>query len=593
MWFGLDWQAWFTLGVILLILIALIREFGRPDMVFLSALGLLLLAGILSPEQAFDGFSNPAVLTVGALFVVAVGVQNTGAIGFADQLLFARNSSLPGVLARLMFTTAAMSAFLNNTPIVAMLVPRVQAWSEKSGVSTSKLLIPLSYAAILGGMTTLIGTSTNLLVSGLMRSSGYQELGLFDLSWAGIPAAAGAILFLALFGHKLLPDRSRQQTTPEASLENYLFEVRVSDDSPLVGQTVDDAGLRSLVDAYLVHVHRNHNEIIPASPEMVLRAGDVLMFRGNVSMLDRLLERPGFERVVEEIPTKSPMTLPLYEAVVAPSSNLVGRTLREANFREQFHGVVLGIQRRNTKIEGSLGNVPIKSGDLLLIEAPPGFDQRWNDLRSNFYLVAPRRPALTKPQKHKAPLALFILLAVVIVAATGLAPIITTAFVGALAMLATRCLRGWEARRAIDFPVLIVIASALGVGRAIEITGLADAAAGALIDSAAALGPIGVLAAVYIATSLLTEFITNNAAAALMLSIGLSAARDLGVAPEAFAIAVAIAASASFLTPIGYQTNLMVMAAGGYRFFDYTRAGIAINVIVAIITVTVISLRWL
>ena len=239
------------------------------------------------------------------------------------------------------------------------------------------------------------------------------------------------------------------------------------------------------------------------------------------------------------------------------------------------------------------GSQFVQPGDLLLIEAPLGFDRRWNGRRSDFYLVAPRRPGKTRPQRRKAPLALFILIAVVLPAAIGLAPIVTTAFIGAIGMLLTRCISSWEARRAIDFPVLFVIAAALAVGRAIEVTGLADAIAHTMIGGASAFGTVGVLVAVYFTTSLLTEFITNNAAAALMISIGLAAARDLGVAPEAFAIAVAIAASASFLTPIGYQTNLMVMAAGSYRFFDYFKAGIFLNLIVATIAIVTISLLWL
>jgi di/tricarboxylate transporter len=486
-----------------------------------------------------------------------------------------------------------MSAFLNNTPIVAMLIPRVQSWSDKSGVPTSKLLIPLSYAAILGGMTTLIGTSTNLLVSGLMQSSGYEGLGLFQLSWVGVPAGLVAMLYMVFIGHRLLPDRSLQEDPAlSQKFKNYLFEVRVPFSSPLVGQTIEEAELRSLGEAYLVHLQRD-GQLIPSSPEVVLGPNDILTFRGNASMLDRLLQRPGFARVLPGIQSTGARTLPLFEAVVAPSSRLVGRTLRDADFRQEFNGVVLGIQRRDMQIEGPLGSILIKPGDLLLIEARPGFDKRWDTHHSDFYLVAPHRPGLAKPQEGKAPLALAILAGIVVVAALDIAPIVTTSFVGAMLMLATRCLRGWEARQAIDFPVLVVIAAALGVGRAIEKTGLADAIATSIIQQAMFFGPVGVLAAVYLATSLLTEFVTNNAAAALMVTIGLAAARDLGVAPEAFAIAIAIAASASFLTPIGYQTNLMVMAAGGYRFSDYSRAGVALTLIVGTIAITIISILYL
>jgi di/tricarboxylate transporter len=216
MWSSLDWQAWVTLGVVIVMMIALVKELARPDMIFLGSLGLLLLFRVLTPEEAFEGLSNPAVLTVGALFVVAAGVQNTGALSFVDSLLFVRSGSLLKVLPRLMVATAAMSAFLNNTPVVAMLIPRVQVWCEKTGVPTSKLLIPLSYASIVGGMTTLIGTSTNLLISGLMVASGYEGLGLFDLTWIGLPAALGTLIYFMFIGHRLLPDRSQDK---KASLE--------------------------------------------------------------------------------------------------------------------------------------------------------------------------------------------------------------------------------------------------------------------------------------------------------------------------------------------------------------------------------------
>lgn len=591
MWSGLDWQAWVTLGIVMVVIVALIREMARPEMIFLGALGLLLLFGILTPEDAFQGFANPAVIAVGSLFVVAAGVQNTGAFNFIDRLLFSNNATLSGTLARLMFTTATMSAFLNNTPIVAMLIPQVQTWSSKSGVPVGKLLIPLSYAAIVGGMTTLIGTSTNLLISGLMQNYGYEGLGLFDLTWAGLPAALCAILYILLVGHKLLPDRSKPIAVSSNELDNYFFEVRVAAASDLAGKTIEHAGLRSLREAYLVHLHRDH-EVIPASPETTLTAGDVLTFLGNVSIMDTLLEHPNFERVVTEIDSDSQTSLPLFEAVVAPSSRLVGKTLRQVGFRNHFQGVVLGIQRRDTQVEGPLGNIPIKSGDLLLVEARRGFAKRWSG-GSDFYLVAPRRSGIGKPQTKKAPLALLILVGLVVIAALEWAPIATTAFVGALAMVVTRCLPGWEARRAIELAILIVIACALGIGRAIETTGLAEAIANSIINSATMFGVIGVLAAVYVATAMLTELITNNAAAALMLGIGLAAARDLGAPPEAFAIAVAIAASASCLTPIGYQTNLMVMAAGGYRFSDYTKAGFGVALIVAIVSITSIWLIWL
>jgi di/tricarboxylate transporter len=589
---ALSWEAWVTLAVVAAVFVALVREVARPEVILLSSLAPLLVFGILTPDQAFAGLANSAVLAVGSLFVVAAGVQRTGALTFTDRLLFARSSRPGASVPRLMLTTASMSAFLNNTPIVAMLIPRVQAWCEQTGIPASKVMIPLSYASIVGGMTTLIGTSTNLLVAGLMEAEGYEGLGLFDLSWVGVPAALAVIAYFSVLGHRWLPDRSEEATEFQEGLTECLFEVRVAPDSPLVGQSVEEAGLRALGNAYLVHV-RHGGEIIPSSPEAVLRSGDVLMFRGSASMMESLLARPGLQRVVESVETSAVTTLPLYEAVVAPTSELVGHSLKEVGFRERYQGVVLGIRRRDVPVDGSLSNVAIQPGDLLLVEAQNGFDKRWNQNRDEFYLVAPRRLEKPKVQRGKAPLALGILFGVIALAAIGVTSIVTAAFVGALAMIGTGCLRVQEARHAVDISVLLVIAAALGIGEAISATGLAATVAGGMVSAAAGLGVIGVIAAVYIATSIMTELITNNAAAALMLGVGLAAAEGLGAPPEAFAVAVAIAASASFVTPIGYQTNLMVMAAGGYKFADYTRSGLAVNLIVTTVALTMIWLVWL
>lgn len=588
----LGWDAWATIAVVAAMVVALVLSVASPDVVLLCSLGMLLVLGILTPEEAFAGLSNNAVLTVGALFVVAAGVHHTGALGFVDRVLFPRIPSTRAATGRLMLVTASLSAFLNNTPIVAMLIHRVRRWCEENDVPASKLMIPLSFGAILGGMTTLIGTSTNLLVAGLMQSSGYEPLGLFDLAWVGVPAAIGGILYFVVVGHRLLPDRRHERITFEDGLRECIFEARVTPGSPIGGLSVEEAGLRALEDAYLVHLRRE-DHIIASSPEALLREGDVLTFLGTAAIMESVLERPGLERVHASVDTSESHTLPLFEAVVSPSSRLVGRSLREIGFREEFQGVVLGLHRREEAVDGPLSRVPIRAGDLLLIEAREGFDRRWNQDREEFYVVAPRRPSRVRPQPGRAPLALAILAGVVAAAALDIAPIVTTAFVGGLAMILTGCIRTRDARRSVDVPLLVVIASAIGIGRAIEVTGLAAATAHLVTVRAAAFGAMGVLVAVYVATSLLTELVTNNAAAALMVGVGLAAAHELGLPPEPFAIAVAIAASASFLTPIGYQTNMMVLAAGNYRFSDFIKTGLLVNILVGGIALTMLWLIWL
>jgi len=603
---GLD--AWVTIGVVLGVVSALVADVGRPDLVMLSGASALLVAGVLTPEQAFGGFSNSAVLTVGALYVVAAGVQHTDALSRLDRLLFAEAGRLSPLLARFMVPTAVLSGLLNNTPIVAMLTPRLQEWADEQGVPASKLMIPLSYAAITGGMMTLVGTSTNLIVSGLMEAEGYEPLHLFSVTWIGVPAAVAVVAYFVLGGHRLLPDRGTSAPAVETELDENMFEVMVTAESPIVGQTVAEAGLRDLGDAYLTHVRRG-TQMLQATPRLTLEAGDVLAFNGRLAARERLLRRPGLKRTLpsrdgrHDDPVRYE-TLPLYEAVIAESSDLVGSTLGEANFREEYQGVVLGIQRENEPVTGPVGTTELRAGDLLIVEAPTDFERRWSSgSRDEFYLVAPRDGrALAAPEESeggeedrtdRAPIALALTGAMVLAAAVGLAPIVTTAFLAALCMILTGCVTPAEAQRALNVQVLVVIAAALGLGKALETTGLAQTVAGGLIDATEAYGPVAALAAIYLTTNLLTEVITNNAAAVLMVPIAMATASTLGAPPTAFGLIVAIAASASFLTPIGYQTNLMVMAPGGYRFRDYARVGWPATLLVMGISVTIISGLWL
>ena len=589
---GLGWTAWYTLAVILVTVSALVREWASPALVFLGALAALLAAGVLEPTGAFSGFANPAVLTVAALYVVAAGVQRTNALSVLDRVLFSKAASTGRVLARLMLPVSLLSAVLNNTPIVAMLTPRIQAWAARRGLAASKLMIPLSYAAIAGGMTTLIGTSTNLVVSGLLQAEGYGALGFFDVAWVGVPVVFGVAGYFALGGHRLLPNRQKHGPVVEEGLRECLFEVKVAPESPLIGQAVEAADLRALGDAYLVHLRRE-GEVQQAGPQTTLQAGDVLTFTGNSMALERLLQREGLERGVPALEAEDDFeTLPLFEAVVATSSGLVGKTLRELDFRERYRGVVLAMQRKNEQIISPLGRTPIRAGDLLLIEAPNGFDRRWNARRDEFYLVAPRRAETQRARSGRAPVALLLTVGMIAVAALQVLPIATAAFLAALAMIATRCLSGAEALRALNLQVLAVIAAALGLGQAVEATGLAEVLAHGLLSLTLPLGTLAALAALYVATNLLTEMITNNAAAVLMLPIALAAAPELGAEPRALAVLVAVAASASFMTPIGYQTNLMVMAPGGYRFGDYARAGLPVSVLVMLVALTAISFGW-
>ena len=580
--------AWYTLGVLAVMVGALVRGVARPDLVMLGALGLLLLGGVLGPEAAFAGFSNPAVITIGSLFVVAAGVERTGALGVLDRLMRPRSGRVGGAILRLMAPTALLSGVLNNTPIVAMLVPRVQAWARRSGVPASKLLLPLSTAAIVGGWLTLIGTSTNVVVHGLLIAEGLPGLGFFDLAWVGVPVVALVLVYYAAVGHRLLPDGAAEALGARA--RDYRFDLAVAPDAPFAGRTVEEAGLRTLGDAYLAHLRRA-DAVVEVAPETVLAAGDVLAFVGDVRAHDELLARPGLARTAPEVHDRDRPDLPLVEAVVAAGSGLEGRSLQDVGFREAYGGVVLAVQRRGEPVRGGLGRVPLRAGDLLLVEGRLGVGDRLARHAADFALVTSvEAPRLATA---RAPVALALLAGLVVTVTAGLLPLSTAAFCAALGAVATGCLRGGSVHRALDGTVLLVIAASLGVGQAVQASGLAGLAAGAVEAAAGAGGAVVLVVVLFALTNVLTEVVSNSAAAALMVPVATAAAADLGIEPKALALVVAVAAGASFLTPIGYQTNLMVMAAGGYRYTDYARAGLPVTLIVLVVTVAVATLVWM
>lgn len=592
----MGFDAIITAITILVVLVALFKEVTRPDVIFMGGLLVLMVTGVLSPSQAFSGFSNPAVFTVAALFVVAAGIQRTRALGFLDKIVFVDGYSPRSVLVRMMASTAAMSSFLNNTPIVAMLIPQVQQWSERTGIHASKLLIPLSYAAIVGGVITLIGTSTNIIVSSMLDERGVEPMHLFELTWIGLPAAILLIVWFAAFGYRMLPDRN-PSTTPSGDVQHpngngagYQMDLVVGSGSDIIGITVEDAGLRGLVNAFLIHAHRHGRTIGPVGPHFILEEGDLLTFIGDVKTIDDLSIRKGLMRSTPVLDGSEP-DLPLFEAVVAPTSFMIGKTLKQIDFRSRFHAVVIGIQRQTDEIRGALGNLPIVAGDLLLIEAKDGFDEMANNDKDNFYLVN-RRGFRQLPLNGKATLALTITVAMIAVATLDLVPIVTAALVAAAIMIYTGCVKKEQIMASLNLSILLVIASALGFGQAIESSGLAGTAAFSINTFTSEYGNIAIIAGIYILTNILTELITNNAAAVLMLPIALALGAETGITAHAMAVTVAIAASASFLTPIGYQTNLMVMGAGRYRFKDYLKAGFPVTIILFIVTIVAVEVVW-
>tara|TARA_R110000782_G_scaffold19101_9_gene52061 strand:+ start:23107 stop:24906 length:1800 start_codon:yes stop_codon:yes gene_type:complete len=575
-----------VLGVLAGVLAMLAATRIAADAIMVAALTVLLAIpfpkdgvwrlGVLTIDEGFSGFSNTGMLTVGVLFVVVAGLKETGAIDWIASRLLGRPKSERGAMVRVMLPVWGMSAFLNNTPVVAMMIPAVQDWAKKLRISPSRLLLPLSYSAILGGTCSLIGTSTNLVVAGLVLSqTDLAPLTMFGITKVGLPTALVCGLFLVLIGPKLLPRRSSASRALSDPKE-YTLELVVPEGSPMTGKTVDEAGLRSLPGCFLIEIDRADEVIAPVGPQQTLREGDRLLFAGVVDSIRDLVNTRGLSVATNQVfKLDSPRyRRRLYEVVVAPSCSLTGRTIRASKFRNRYNGAVIAVARNGERIRGKIGDIELQGGDLLLVEADSGFAERAGNAR-DFLLVSSLENST--PKRHsRAPLAVAILIGMVGLATFEVFPMLLAGLIASGVMILSRCCTLTEARRSVDWSVLIVIGAALGIGKAMDKSGSALLIADTVL-SVVGNNPWIVLLAIYAVTSFMTEIISNNAAVALMFPIGQAAAQTLGVDFMPFVIGIMMAGSASFATPIGYQTNLMVYGPGGYNFRDFLRIGVPMN----------------
>jgi di/tricarboxylate transporter len=588
-------DAWLTLAVVLVTLVVLATELLPPAMAVLGAVTALLVLGVIGIPEAFEGFSNPAPLTVAALYVVAAAVQKSGLLErLAGAVLggAGEGGSERLRLARVLAPVAGSSAFLNNTPIVAMVAPAILTWARRTGESASRYLLPVSFATILGGLLTVIGTSTNLVVSGLLESHGEAPLGFFEIGKIGLPAAIAGLAMLILLTPLLLPVRRAPSETVEADAREFTVEMVVAAEGTAAGQTVSEAGLRNLQGVYLVEIERDGRKIAPVAPDAVLAGGDRLTFAGNVDRVLDLQALPGLVSAEEpHFDVVGPaLRRRLFEAVVASASTLDGATLKEIGFRSRFGAAVLAVHRAGERVPGKLGEVRLRAGDVLLLLADSGARRRLL-ADPSFVVVAPLAGE-GPPRREKAPLVAVVVLTMLVLAATGVLDILVAALLAGFALVGLRVLTAAEARAAIDLNIIVLIAASFGIGNAIETSGLASQIADLVVGPLGDYGDIGLLVGILVSTTLLTELITNNAAAVLMFPIALATAAEAGLDPRGFAIAIAVAASSSFLTPIGYQTNTMVYGMGGYRFPDFARVGAPLTVVVLVVATLLIPVFW-
>ena len=589
------WQPWLVGAVLVTAVILMVR--GRaPDIALLCGLVVVMLAGVIDAGTAIRGFGNEGLLTVAALFVVAAGMQNTGTIRWLASLLLRSGSGIRSTLANLCIPTAFVSAFLNNTPIVAVLTPATIDFAKRQRYSPSKLLMPLCFATTLGGTLTLIGTSTNLVVAGLVESAintagpdklnGLHAIGFFEITPIGLPLAIIGIAYLIFAAPKILPQRI-PVIEPLSDPRQYTARLEVAAGGPLDGRTIAEAKLRRLDGLFLVEIQRTGDSIPAPGPDQRLLGNDTLVFAGAVEQIVTLRSTPGLNPDGEKKTSTNSRGRLMIEAVISNSFPGLKRSIREFGFRARYDAAVIAVARNGERVTGRIGDIILQVGDTLLLEANESFLAR-NRSSRDFFLVSGLPSSDLRPQR--AILALSILIAM-IGAATYSGNMLAPSLAAAVAMVVCGCLRAADARASIDISILLVIGAGLGLSNAVEASGL-GASLGQFILGLGAGSVLASLAAVYLVTVILTSLISNAAAAAIVFPLALATATQAHTDPMPFVLAVLFAASAAFATPIGYQTNLMIYGPGGYRFSDFVRFGLPLNIIAFIITISLLAWQY-
>ena len=580
-----------VLGVAFIAILLFATEKLRIDAVALLVLSSLAILGLVNPGEALSGFSNQATITVAAMFILAAGLQNSGALSGIGRLLGKANS--PFLFLVVLFGILAVVApFVNNTAIVAVFMPLVMTAAAAIGMSASKALIPLSYVSQMAGVCTLVGTSTNLLVNAMARDLGHPGFSMFEFTPLGVICLVTGCIYLLTVGRWLLPETRATELVEHYELGKYITELRVMPDSSLIGTSVGEAKLGEEFGVYVLELLRGEQKVWSPRSQM-LEEGDILIARGDWSKLDELKNETGLEinsefqlkqRTLEE-GTQQVLT----EVMIAPRSRVIGSTLAMLDRRWQHSATVLAVHRRGEVLRKQLKDVRLNVGDVLLMLTP---ESEMPALRKDSNVIVLSQRDQDKAMGWRAPFALVTMALVIGISALGMAPIAITALIGAVAMTLAGCLEADEVYDAIDWRIIILLAGLLPLGIAMSQTGAAEFIVANTLGQVSAFGPLVVLAVLYLMALLLTEFMSNAAAAVILTPIGMSTAAMLGVDATPFLIAVTFAASTSFATPVGYQTNTMVYSAGGYKFTDFIKVGLPLNMIFWVLGVIFIPIFW-
>jgi di/tricarboxylate transporter len=580
-----------TLGVLVVALVAFVAEWLPVDITAIFVAIALIVLGLVTPEEGIAGFGNSATITVMAMFILSAGITRTGVVQIVrDWLVKWGGKNANQQIFILGIVVGPITALINNTAVVAVFLPIVEDWCKKQGISPSKLLIPLSYMTVLGGMITVIGTSTNILASGVSKKLGYGEFGLFQFTGLGLITFAVGLVYLTIFAPKLLPDRKAAGSgdLEGYGLKDYVSEVAITPRSSLIGQTLRSSEIQRKFDVDILELIRDGAHFPQPVADKPLLAGDILLVRGGREDLLKIRDERGLDIIPDVKFSKRELESELTsgeeeiaEVLILSNSRLVGTTLKELRFRQRYNATVLAIRRGEEFLRERLGQVSLKFGDLLLVQGPK---ESFKGLQTSRELLVMESRDIETMRTNKAWIAIAIILSVIVVAAFNWMPILVTALVGVALMIVTGCLKPGELYGAVRWDIIFLLAGLLPLGTAMDKSGTTKWLADQLLAVGGHLSGFWVLVFFYIATTLLTEILSNNAAVVLMIPIAVEVAKTLGLNPLAFMYAVTFAASNSYLTPIGYQTNTMVYGPGGYKFLDFTRVGAPLNLILTILT---------
>lgn len=575
----------YVIVVVLFLVLSLYREWFNPALTFFMATVALLLGRVITPGEILQGLSNQQIIIIFLLMLVTAGIRSIfGAEALAK--LFNPRLSAKAFLFRMMVTVSSLSSVLNNTPIVAFMIPYVKDWAQRTGHPASKFLIPLSFVTILGGMITVIGTSTNLVLNGLVQQYDLPLLGFRDFFYLGVTVTVVGGLYLYFIGYRLLPSNPNEIDALRENLKEYIIETEVGRHSPLIGKTVKEAGLRNLQDVFLVEIIRDDRVISPVSPDEALEEKDALFFSGNTQSIYQLIREDNGLSVPEEQDTEPDEHFNFVEAVIPANSELVGKRIRDSDFRKRFNASIIAIHRNGKRVPGKVGEMHLAGGDFLLLLAGDNRENN-NHEKDLFFLSVPKK-VRTDANKNLRIVGI-LSVALLVCGVLGFFPLFDVCLVILSALVFFGVLSLVEIRRELDLSLLLILVCSLALGVGLEKSGTADSIAHMLVSSAEAFGPVAVLTSLFLSTIILTALITNAAAVSIVFPIAMAIAEQMELSYTPFFVAIAFAASGDFMTPIGYQTNLMVYGPGGYTFRDFLRVGSPLTLMYTILCIGFIS----